>query len=73
MKAFRKGIETDDYYFYDEYQNCKEVMIAGSSNSGKSSLINALNENVTTSKVAKKSGKTQALHFYLCEKSINKK
>lgn len=33
-------------------------MIAGSSNSGKSSLINALNENVTTSKVAKKSGKT---------------
>lgn len=58
LKAFRKGIVEDDYAFYDEYPYCKEVMIAGSSNSGKTSLINALNNNVETGKVSKRSGKT---------------
>ena len=58
LQAFRKGIEDDEYEFYDTYPNCKEVLIAGSSNSGKSYLINALNDNVTTSRVAKRSGKT---------------
>lgn len=72
MKLFRKGIETDEYEFYDTYPNCKEVLIAGSSNSGKSSLINALNDNVATSKVSKRSGKTQCMNFYLCEKSTHR-
>lgn len=44
-------------------------MIAGSANSGKTSLINALNSHIETGRVAKKSGKTQALMFYLCQKS----
>ena len=66
LRAFRKGIETDDYAFYDEYPYCPEILIVGSSNAGKSSLINALNDTVTTSKVSKKSGKTQCLNFFLC-------
>ena len=69
LKDFRIGIEKDDYHFYDEYLLCKEVMIVGSSNSGKTSLINALNDDHKVGKVAKRSAKTQALHFYLCQKS----
>ena len=38
-----KGIKENNYEFYDEYPNCKEVLILGAANSGKSSLINALN------------------------------
>ena len=59
-----KGIREDEYEFYDDYPNCKEVLIVGSSNSGKSSLINSLNESIQVGKVRKKSGKTQSLHFY---------
>ena len=59
-----KGIREDEYEFYDDYPNCKEVLIVGSSNSGKSSLINSLNESIQVAKVRKKSGKTQSLHFY---------
>jgi len=58
LKEFRKGIETDEYEFYDKYPNTPEILIAGSSNSGKSSLINALNDNVIASRVSKRSGKT---------------
>ena len=68
LRAFRKGIETDDYEFYDEYPYCPEILIVGSSNAGKSSLINALNDTVDTSKVSKRSGKTQCLNFFLCQK-----
>jgi len=66
LSAFKKGIREDDYEFYDQYFGCKEVLITGSSNSGKSSFINALNQNVDESRVSKKSGKTQAMQFYLC-------
>ena len=52
-----KGIREDDYEFYDKYPNCKEVLVVGSSNTGKSSLINALNNN-EVAKTRKKSGKT---------------
>lgn len=64
VREFMKGIRNDEYEFYDEYPYCKEVLIVGSSNSGKSSLCNALNERINVAKVRKKSGKTQSLHFY---------
>jgi GTP-binding protein EngB required for normal cell division len=75
LREFTKGIREDDYEFYDNYFGCKEVVITGSSNSGKSSFINALNDNVTESRTSKRSGKTQALQFYICQKSenVNKK
>ena len=64
-----KGIREDDYQFYDEYIDCKEVLIVGSSNSGKSSLVNVLNAKTKAAKTRKKSGKTQSLNFYLCQNS----
>ena len=73
VQAFTKGIRNDDYEFYDEYLNCKEVLIVGSSNSGKSSLINSLNESIKVAKVRKKSGKTQSLHFYYVQQTYNKR
>ena len=53
-----KGIREDDYEFYDNYPNCREVLVVGSSNAGKSSLINAVNDNQKVAKTRKKSGKT---------------
>ena len=53
-----KGIREDDYEFYDKYPNCREVLVVGSSNAGKSSLINAVNDNQKVAKTRKKSGKT---------------
>ena len=46
VRDFMRAIRSDDYEFYDEYPNCKEVLVVGSSNAGKSSLINALNEKI---------------------------
>lgn len=37
------GIKSDDYPFYEDYPNCKEVLVLGKANTGKSTLINALN------------------------------
>ena len=62
-----KGIREDDYEFYDNYLDCKEVLIVGASNAGKSSLINVLNDSEKVAKTRKKSGKTQSLNFYLAE------
>jgi len=36
-------LKNNDYEFYDQYPNCKEVLILGAANSGKSTLINAIN------------------------------
>ena len=65
-----KGIREDDYEFYDEYLDCKEVLIVGASNSGKSSFINAINDGTKVAKARKKSGKTQSLMFYLSKISL---
>ena len=70
MREHINGIKNDDYWFYDKYPNCKEVLIVGPSNAGKSTLINALNgaydglggEKIAY--VAKRSGKTFQLNFY---------
>jgi len=43
IDQFMKGVREDDYEFYDKNPNAREVLIMGSSNAGKSSLINALN------------------------------
>ena len=43
MRDYINGIKTDNYEFYEAYPNCKEVLIIGGANSGKSTLINALN------------------------------
>ena len=64
IRNFLKGIREDEYEFYDDHPNCKEILIVGSSNSGKSSLINTLNEAIKVAKTRKRSGKTQSLHFY---------
>mmetsp|Transcript_1647 Transcript_1647/g.2911 ORF Transcript_1647/g.2911 Transcript_1647/m.2911 type:complete len:299 (-) Transcript_1647:18-914(-) len=65
------GIKSDDYPFYDEYPNCREVLLLGVGSSGKSSIINALNgaygEGVggeEVAHVARWKGKTQQLNFY---------
>ena len=65
INDFVKGVKEDDYLFYDDYPNCKEVVVMGSSNSGKSSLINALNDGYKIAYTSKQSGKTQELKFYL--------
>ena len=64
IKEYMKGIREDDYAFYDDFPNCKEILVIGSSNSGKSTLMNKLNAGMKVAKVRKKSGKTQSLHFY---------
>ena len=71
VRDFIKAIRADDYEFYDSYPNCKEVLIVGSSNAGKSSLLNALNDQIKVAKTRKKSGKTQSLHFYHCKQTLN--
>ena len=48
-----KGIRDDDYEFYDEYLDCKEVLIVGASNAGKSSFINAINDKTKVAKARK--------------------
>ena len=70
IHAYMKGIREDDYEFYDEYLDCKEVLIVGASNSGKSSFINAINDKTKVAKARKKSGKTQSLMFYLSKISL---
>ena len=66
VNDFVKGVKEDDYEFYDKHPNCKEVVFMGCSNSGKSSLINALNFNTKIAYTSKTQGKTQELMFYLC-------
>lgn len=58
VKDFVKGVKEDDYQFYDDYPNVKEVVIMGSTNVGKSSLINALNNGYEIAYEAKAAGKT---------------
>ena len=58
IEEFVKGVREDDYWFYDKYPGCKEVMIMGSSNVGKSTLINALNMGSKVAYTAKAQGKT---------------
>ena len=72
IDAFVNGVKTDDYEFYDKYIGVKEVVLIGSTNSGKSTLINALNDGVEVAKVAKRTGKTQALNFYLAHNKVSK-
>ena len=58
IRQYMKGIREDDYDFYDEYMDCKEVLVVGSSNAGKSSFINVLNDKIKVAKTRRKSGKT---------------
>ncbi len=55
---FVKGVKEDDYEFYDRNPGIREVLIIGSANVGKSSLINALNMGNKIAYTAKRSGKT---------------
>ena len=59
IREFRKGIEDDEYQFYDDYLDCREVLVVGSANSGKSTLINQLNGGKDVTKVSRRTGKTQ--------------
>lgn len=43
MRDYINGIKSDNYLFYDTYPNCREVLLIGAANSGKSTLINSLN------------------------------
>ena len=66
MHDFTQSIVKGDYTFYDQYDNCREILIVGSSNAGKSALLNALNaEKNDISKSSKVLGKTQTLDFFL--------
>jgi small GTP-binding protein len=73
------GLKKNDYEFYDEYPNCKEVLILGSSNAGKSTLINSINgsKGLGGEKIAftaKEKGKTFQLNFYhACHRHDRKK
>ena len=58
INDFVKGIKEDDYQFYDDHPGVKEVVFIGSSNVGKSSLINAINQDTKIARTAKKSGNT---------------
>ena len=58
IRKFIEGVKEDDYEFYDENPDIREVVVYGHTNSGKSSLINALNYNRDICDVAKKAGKT---------------
>jgi GTP-binding protein EngB required for normal cell division len=58
IDKFVEGVKTDDYPFYDQYPGCKEVVVLGSANSGKSTLINALNMGSKSAYVAKRPGKS---------------
>lgn len=60
-----KGVKENDYLFYDDHPGVKEVVVIGSANVGKSTLINALNNDSKIAYTAKRSGKTQELMFYL--------
>ena len=73
INDFVKGVKEDDYEFYDKYPGAKEVLIMGSSNVGKSSLINALNMGNKIAYTAKRTGKTQSLNFYMCQHSVNRR
>ncbi|TNV77125.1 hypothetical protein FGO68_gene9294 [Halteria grandinella] len=73
IEKYVEGVKNDDYDFYDKYPGCKEVVVLGSSNSGKSTLINALNMGSEAAYTAKRPGKTQALNFYLAQHSVNKR
>lgn len=65
IDKYVQGVKEDDYEFYDKYPGAREVLVIGSANVGKSSLINALNMGEKAAYTAKTSGKTQALNFYL--------
>lgn len=66
MHDYTQAIVKGDYTFYDKYDNTREILIVGSSNAGKSALLNALNaEKKDISKSSKVLGKTQTLDFFL--------
>jgi GTP-binding protein EngB required for normal cell division len=53
INDYVKGITDNDLEFYDRYRNIREVAVMGRGNSGKSSLLNSLNNNKKVAKVAK--------------------
>lgn len=69
---FQEAILAGEYDFYDRYDNMKELLVVGSSNAGKSTLINALYGGgkfgqKKAVKVGKRKGKTQTLDFLLVD------
>jgi len=73
VNDFVKGVKEDNYQFYDDYPNAKEVVILGSTNVGKSSLINALNNGEKIAYTSKDPGKTQELNFYLVQNTVHRR
>lgn len=51
--------------------NFPEIVMAGKSNVGKSSLINALVNRKNLAKISSRPGKTQVINFYLINKKIS--
>jgi GTP-binding protein len=66
INNFKKGIQSNDYEFYDKYKTVPEVLFLGRSNVGKSSLINAILHREMAA-ASKRQGKTQRLEFFLIE------
>jgi GTP-binding protein len=72
INNYKKGIQSNDYEFYDIYKDVPEVLFLGRSNVGKSSLINAIFRKEIASS-SKRQGKTQRLEFFLVEQKNKSK
>ncbi len=64
INDFRKGIQENNYDFYDVYRDIPEFLFLGRSNVGKSSLINKIFFK-EIAKENKRPGRTQKLEFYI--------
>ena len=67
---------TEFVFGVTEYKNLPkdegiEILLAGRSNAGKSSALNALTENLKLARISKTPGRTTEINFFKVDKNIN--